>query len=135
MKEGIQIKESAIDTTRKRRRGGTNFTGSKQKHRNQVKRRERRSVEISESSKTAQAGEGKEKSTWRLECEIRALDLEPINEDKQVTADSVSQLGRSRLGATVERESYMGDCDSSEELLGFETDSETQNASGETVSY
>ena len=135
MKEGIQIKESAIETTRKRRRGGTNFTGSKQRRRNQVKRRERKSVEISESSKTAQVGEGKEKTTWRLEVEMRALDLEPIHEDRQVTADSVSQLGRFRLGATPERESDMADCEFTEELIGFETDSETQNASGETVSY
>ena len=64
-----------------------------------------------------------------------ALDLEPINENRQVTVDTVSQLGCSRLGATVEEESEMGDCDSQEELLGFETDSETQYASSETVNY
>ena len=29
----------------------------------------------------------------------------------------------------------MGDCDSQVELLGFETDSETQDATGETVSF
>ena len=64
-----------------------------------------------------------------------ALDLEPINEDRQVTANTVSQLGRSQLGATAEGESEMGDCDLQEELLGFEIDSETQYACGEMVSY
>ena len=80
-----------------------------------MKRREGRSVRISASSKTAQAGKGKKKLSWQLECEMWALDLEPINEDRQVTADIVLQLGRSRLGATVEGESEMGDCDSQEE--------------------
>ena len=63
MKKGIQIKESAIEMTTKRRRGKMNFTESKQKRRNQVKRRMGRSVGISASSKMAQAGKGKEKSS------------------------------------------------------------------------
>ena len=75
MKEGIQIKDSAIETTRNRRRGGTNFTGSKQKQRNNLRKREGTGVGI---SKTAQARKGKGKSSWRLWC-----DLEPINEDRK----------------------------------------------------
>ena len=120
MKEGIQIKDSAIKTTRKRRRGGTNFTGSKQKRRNDLKKREGTCVGISE---TTQARKGTGKSSLRLGCH-----LEPIIEDKQVTSETI--IERSRPGTTVEGEREMGDCDSQ---LGFESDSETQDAGGETV--
>lgn len=121
MKEGIQIKDSAVETTKKRRRRRTNFTGSKQRRRNNQKRREGTFPAI---PKTAQDRKGK--GTRRLES-----DLEPISEDREVT-DSSSLLGRSPPSATIEGEVEMGEFDSQNEFLGSESESESQDAGGES---
>ena len=99
MKEVGVGSDSGNDTSRKRRKrkGGTSFTGSKQRRRiRELKRRDASckvgAVARSEPSETSEDMQGR---TWRQHCKIWSLDLEGVDEAEASfdTMEGIQEVG------------------------------------------
>ena len=108
MKEVGLGSDSGNDTSRKRkkRKGGTSFTGSKQRRRIRELKRREASYEVgvvaqSEPSETREDVQGR---TWRQHYKIRSLDLEGVDEAEASfdTMKGIQEAGQSTKAAESE---------------------------------
>ena len=102
MKEEGPDSDSRNDTSQKRRKrkGGTSFTRTKQRQRIRELRRREASCEVgaiarSEPSKT---GENEQGHAWRQHCKIRSLDLEAVDE-AEASFDTMEGIQEARHSA------------------------------------
>ena len=91
MNKGIHITDFVRSIRKRKKRGGSNFSVSRQRQRRELKRKESLGAEGSMSPrKPSESGVEEQGRSWRLGCKIWALDLEPI-EDELVQTDGGSE--------------------------------------------
>ena len=105
MKEVGPGSDSGNDTSQKRRKkkGGTSFTGTKQRRRIRELKTREASYEVgavarSEPSKTHEKVQGR---AWRQHCKIRSLDLEAVDKAEASfdTMEGIQEAGHSVVAA------------------------------------